>query len=78
MQHDLNVLKRNKNKRKQKLDLPIHITQANSGTYVLNITFRGKKYRKCSNNIDDLIEDKTNFLKKEELYYTNKINKTYN
>lgn len=78
LQHDLDVLKLNKNKRKQNLDLPIHITQTKSGTYVLNITFRGKKYRKCSNNINDLIEHKTNFLKKEKLYYTNIINKIYN
>lgn len=77
LQHDLDILNLNKNKRKQNLDLPIHITQANSGTYVLNITFRSIKFRKCSNNIQFLIEQKRKFLKQQETYYKNLIDKTY-
>lgn len=78
LEEDLQQININKNKRKCNLELPMHIIQTNSGTYVLTITFRTKKYRKCSNNIDDLIELKKKFLEQEKLYYKNIINKTYN
>jgi len=73
LKYDLDVLLRDKNKRKTNDEnLPVHITKTKS-TYVLNITFKGTKYRKCGNNIDDLILAKETWIKNKENEYINKI-----
>lgn len=68
---DIDSLQIDKNKRKTNIEnLPIHITKTGS-TYVLNITFRGTKYRKCSSAIDNLILEKERWINERREHYTN-------
>jgi hypothetical protein len=71
LDHDIEVLKRDKNKRKNiEEKLPVHITKTKN-TYVLNITFRGTKYRECSSNIADLIKKREMWINERKEDYKN-------
>ena len=69
--HEIDILRKDKNKRKSNDEnLPVHITKTKS-SYVLTITFRGTKYRKCSDNINNLILEKETWINERKQYYIN-------
>ena len=77
LEHELAVLMTDKNKRKSNDEkLPVHITKTKS-TYVLNIKFRGAKFRKCSNNINILLSEKESWINEKKEHYINLYRKVY-
>jgi len=71
LEYEIDVLRKDKNKRKTNTEnLPTHITKRKS-TYVLTITFRGTKYHKYSNAIDDLLLEKERWINERKEYYSN-------
>jgi hypothetical protein len=77
LEHELTVLMKDKNKRKCNDEkLPVHITKTGA-TYVLTITFRGAKCRKCSNNVDSLLLEKETWINEQKKYYINLYRKLY-
>jgi hypothetical protein len=75
LEYEINVLKTDKNKRKSNPEnLPPHITKTQS-TYVLNITFRGEKFRKCGNDPKVLMSKKEEWINQKRQHYTDIYNK---
>ena len=77
LEHQFAVLIRDKNKRKSNDEnLPVHITKRGS-TYVLTVTFRGTRFQKCSNNIDDLLLKKEVWINEQRQYYMDLYQQIY-
>ena len=77
LEHQLEVLVRDKNKRKSNDEnLPVHITKRAS-TYVLTVTFRGTQLRECSNNIDDLLLKKEAWINEQRDHYMDLYRRIY-
>ncbi len=77
LEHELAMLITDKNKRKSNDEkLPVHITKTKS-TYVLNIKFRGTKFRKCSNNINILLLEKEAWINGKKEHYINLYRNLY-
>lgn len=78
LEHDLVVLMKDKNKRKNNNEkLPVHITKRSPTSYTLKITFRGETFSKSSTNINILLSDKETWINKIKEHYINLYRKIY-
>jgi predicted metallo-beta-lactamase superfamily hydrolase len=74
LNYDIEILNRDKNKRKSNIEnLPLHITKSGL-KYYLKIKFRTISCEESSTNLNELIEIKNNWLTKEINKYMDKIN----
>jgi hypothetical protein len=73
LNYDIEILNRDKNKRKSNDEnLPMHITKYGL-KYYLTIKFRNNQYKNSSKNLDDLISIKNKWLENEIKKYMDKI-----
>ena len=74
LEYDIEILNRDKHKRKNNLDLPLHILKSGN-QYYFTITFRKEKYKsKRDNDIDEIIKLKKKWITEKEQYYKDRIN----
>jgi len=74
LNYDIEILNRDKNKRKSNIEnLPLHITKSGL-KYYLKIKFRTISCEESSTNLNELIEIKNNWLTNEINKYMDKIN----
>ena len=73
LEYDIEILKRDKHKRKHNLDLPLNILKRGN-KYCFRITFRKEKYQSNTDNIDEIIKFKDKWISEKVQYYKDRIN----